>query len=197
VCPPPPLPLDITGGLRPIDLAARRGWRACEKLLGEYHMHHGVEEKNFDSVLFLNTLEGLKQARVRATRWSPITQVNHRMSSWRAPPFPTHPPIHPPPPTYPTPLAYLHHRRPWTATTCRTRSCARPRPRSCRPKRAHGRCGGHDRCACSSGDTGSRTSPRAHRHIFHRRRYSLTPPSQILSSKNIEILQVLAPSVGN
>ena len=51
-------------GLRPIDLAARRGMGACEKVLAQYHMHHGVGAAgaaDFDSVLFLATLEGLKE----------------------------------------------------------------------------------------------------------------------------------------
>jgi hypothetical protein len=37
--------------------------RECERVLGEYHMHHGVEEANFDSVLFLATLDGLREVR--------------------------------------------------------------------------------------------------------------------------------------
>ena len=31
-------------GLRPIDLAARRGQDACERLLAEYHMHHACTQ---------------------------------------------------------------------------------------------------------------------------------------------------------
>lgn len=48
-------------GLRAIDLAARKGQSACEKILMEYQLHHQVDNSYFDSVLFLATLEVSQQ----------------------------------------------------------------------------------------------------------------------------------------
>ena len=47
-------------GLRPIDLAARRGHEKCEQLLAEFHLHHAAGAADFDSVFFLATLQGHK-----------------------------------------------------------------------------------------------------------------------------------------
>lgn len=41
--------------LTAIDLARNKGHMACLKVLQEYHLHHST---NFDSVLFLATVEG-------------------------------------------------------------------------------------------------------------------------------------------
>ena len=47
-------------GLRPIDLALKRGHTECEQLLAEFHLHHASADSNFDSVFFLATLQGHK-----------------------------------------------------------------------------------------------------------------------------------------
>ena len=47
-------------GLRPIDLALKRGHSSCEQLLAEFHLHHASTDRNFDSVFFLATLQGHK-----------------------------------------------------------------------------------------------------------------------------------------
>jgi ankyrin repeat protein len=53
---------DVTNarGLRALDLANRGGHAACAKLLGEYNLHMST---NFDSVLFLATVEGHRQCK--------------------------------------------------------------------------------------------------------------------------------------
>ncbi len=50
-------------GLRPIDLAARRGHTAVEKVLKEYELHHSISDSYFDSVLFLATLDGHRKVK--------------------------------------------------------------------------------------------------------------------------------------
>ncbi len=50
-------------GLRPIDLAARRGHTAVEKVLKEYELHHSISDSYFDSVLFLASLDGHRKVK--------------------------------------------------------------------------------------------------------------------------------------
>ncbi|KAJ1452529.1 ankyrin repeat-containing domain protein [Pelagophyceae sp. CCMP2097] len=49
-------------GMRPRDLAAKRGHRGCERLLTEYALHI-ASDANFDTVLFLASLEGHRQCK--------------------------------------------------------------------------------------------------------------------------------------
>jgi len=51
-----------TKGLKAIDLAIRNKHKKCQQLLAEYHLHF-CTSSDFDSVLFLATLEGHKQAK--------------------------------------------------------------------------------------------------------------------------------------
>ena len=73
-------------GLRPIDLAARRGQDACERLLAEYHMHHSISQAGedgsgaFDSVLFLATLEGHRQCK-RLIQTNGLNRLNGSSST--------------------------------------------------------------------------------------------------------------------
>jgi len=53
-------------GLRPIDLAARRGHDKCEQQLAEFHLHHASGAADFDSVMFLATLQ-VSRARAKRT----------------------------------------------------------------------------------------------------------------------------------
>jgi ankyrin repeat protein len=46
-------------GLKAIDLAIRNKQRKCQEMLAEYHLHYSTSSE-FDSVLFLATLEGHK-----------------------------------------------------------------------------------------------------------------------------------------
>jgi ankyrin repeat protein len=72
-------------GMRPIDLAARRGHTAAEKILAEYQLHHAVGNSYFDSVLFLATLEGHKKAKLaleagaadKIVNSADITSISH------------------------------------------------------------------------------------------------------------------------
>jgi len=55
-----------TKGLKAIDLAARNNQTKCRNLLAEYHLHFCTSSE-FDSVLFLATLEGHRQVKANET----------------------------------------------------------------------------------------------------------------------------------
>ena len=70
-------------GLRPIDLAIKRGHQDCEQLLAEFHLHHATTDSHFDSVFFLATLQGHRSIKTELEQNEEVYEIVQKESAER------------------------------------------------------------------------------------------------------------------